>query len=122
MADLRRLPQPVAEIWEWQIRGACRGMNSDLFFHPERERGTARADREARAKMVCRGCEVIRQCRDHALTVHEPYGVWGGLSVAERNEEIRAEAGTSTVIDVDFTDGRRRRSRPPAPGDPDPAA
>jgi WhiB family transcriptional regulator, redox-sensing transcriptional regulator len=118
MADVRRLPPPIAEIWEWQIRGACRGMNSDLFFHPERERGTARTEREARAKMVCRGCKVIRQCRDHALAVHEPHGVWGGLSVAERNEQIRASA----VIDVDFTDGRRRRSRPATPGHPDPAA
>jgi WhiB family transcriptional regulator, redox-sensing transcriptional regulator len=112
MADVRKLPQPVAEIWEWQIRGSCRGMNSDLFFHPERERGSARTEREARAKMVCRGCAVIRRCRDHALAVHEPYGVWGGLSVAERDEQIRAGALASTVIDVDFTDGRRGRSRP----------
>jgi WhiB family redox-sensing transcriptional regulator len=122
MADVRRLPVPVAEIWEWQIRGSCRGMNSDLFFHPERERGPARAEREARAKTVCRGCPVIRQCRDHALAVQEPYGVWGGLSVAERNEQIRAGAGGSTVIDVDFIDRRDRRSRPPAPGHPVPAA
>jgi WhiB family transcriptional regulator, redox-sensing transcriptional regulator len=122
MADVRRLPVPVAEIWEWQIRGSCRGMNSDLFFHPERERGPARAEREARAKTVCRGCAVIRQCRDHALAVQEPYGVWGGLSVAERKEEIRDGSDGSTVIDVDFTDRRSRRSHPPTPGHPDPAA
>jgi WhiB family redox-sensing transcriptional regulator len=122
MASVRRLPLPVVEVWEWQIRGSCRGMNSDLFFHPERERGRARVAREAQAKTVCQGCPVIRQCRDHALAVQEPYGVWGGLSVAERNEQIRAGAGASTVIDVDFTDGRNRRSRPPAPGHPDPAA
>lgn len=24
MADVRRLPTPVTEIWDWQIRGACR--------------------------------------------------------------------------------------------------
>ena len=122
MADVRRLPAPVAEIWEWQVRGSCRGMNSDLFFHPERERGPARAEREARAKTVCRGCPVIRQCRDHALAVQEPYGVWGGLSVAERKEEIRDGSDGYTVIDVDFTDRRSRRSHPPAPGYPDPAA
>ena len=121
MADVRRLPAPVAEIWEWQVRGSCRGMNSDLFFHPEGERGPARADREARAKTVCLGCQVIRQCRDHALAVKEPYGVWGGLSVAER-KEIRDGSAGSTVIDVDFTDRRSRRSHPPARGHPDPAA
>ena len=94
MADVRRLPLPVAEIWEWQIRGACRGMNSDLFFHPERERGPARAEREARAKTVCRACPVIRQCRDHALAVQEPYGVWGGLSESERDEIVRSRTRT----------------------------
>lgn len=114
MADVRRLPVPVAEIWDWQIRGACRGMNSDLFFHPERERGPARAEREARAKAVCRSCQVIRQCRDHALAVQEPYGVWGGLSVAERKEQIRDDADGSTVVDVDFTEILGRRPHPRA--------
>jgi len=48
--------------------------------------------------------------------------VWGGLSAAERNEQIRAGAGGSAVIDLGFIDRRDRRSRPPAPGHPDPAA
>ncbi|MBW0116377.1 WhiB family transcriptional regulator [Pseudonocardia abyssalis] len=92
MADVRRLPAPVAEIWDWQMRGSCRGMNSDLFFHPDRERGPARAGRERRAKQVCRGCPVLDTCREHALAVQEPYGVWGGLTVAERDEQIRGDA------------------------------
>jgi WhiB family redox-sensing transcriptional regulator len=89
MADIRRLPVPVTDIWDWQMRGACRGMDSGFFFHPEGERGPARANREARAKEVCRSCPVLEQCRRHALAVHEPYGVWGGLSEAEREEIIR---------------------------------
>jgi WhiB family redox-sensing transcriptional regulator len=89
MADIRRLPNPVTDIWDWQMQGACRGMDSGFFFHPEGERGPARANREARAKQVCRTCPVLEQCRRHALTVHEPYGVWGGLSEAERDEIIR---------------------------------
>ncbi len=32
---------------------------------------------------------MLEQCRRHALAVHEPYGVWGGLSEAERDEIIR---------------------------------
>ncbi len=89
MADTRRLPVPVTEIWEWQVRGACRGMDSAFFFHPEGERGPARANREARAKQICRRCPVLEQCRRHALAVHEPYGVWGGLSESERDIIIR---------------------------------
>ncbi len=90
MADTRRLPAPVADVYEWQIRGACRGMDSGVFFHPEGERGPARSDREARAKQICAGCPVIAQCRRHALTVHEPYGVWGGLSESERDTTGRS--------------------------------
>ena len=85
MADIRRLPGPVTDIWEWQLQAACRGMDSEVFFHPERERGFRRREREARAKRVCRRCPVIEQCRRHALAVEEPYGVWGGLSAVERS-------------------------------------
>ena len=84
MADTRRLPTPVTEVWNWQMRGSCRGMDSGFFFHPENERGPARALRETRAKEVCRRCPVIEECRRHALAAHEPYGVWGGFSEAER--------------------------------------
>lgn len=89
MADIRRLPAPVTEAWVWQLQGACRGLDSAFFFHPEGERGPARAEREARAKTVCRACPVIEQCRRHALSVQEPYGVWGGLSESERQDMTR---------------------------------
>jgi WhiB family redox-sensing transcriptional regulator len=74
----------TVETWDWQKAAGCRGMDSDVFFHPERERGPARARRESRAKEICRGCPVLDECRRHALAVDEPYGVWGGLSEHER--------------------------------------
>jgi WhiB family redox-sensing transcriptional regulator len=94
MADTRRLPVPVTDVWDWQMRGACRGMDSTFFFHPDGERGSARAGREARAKQVCRACPVLEQCRAHALAVHEPYGVWGGLTESERDELTRSQTRT----------------------------
>ncbi len=117
MADTRRLPVPVAELWDWQMHGACRDLNSDLFFHPERERGPSRAAREARAKAVCRSCPVLQQCRTHALAVREPYGVWGGLSEAERTAQLRLDAvERNVVIDVDFRYRDVGRSRSPSEG------
>lgn len=83
MPELSRLPQPVAESWNWQLRGLCRGMDSALFFHTVNERGSARRDREARAKEVCARCPVVRECREHALAVEETYGIWGGLGESE---------------------------------------
>ena len=89
MADTRRLPVPVTDIWDWQMNGACRGMASAFFFHPDGERGPSRVGREVRAKRVCRDCPVLERCRTYALAVQEPYGVWGGLSESERDEILR---------------------------------
>jgi len=93
MADIRRLPGPNSELWDWQLEGACRGNDSSLFFHPEGERGPSRIAREAAAKRVCARCPVVEPCRAHALSVREPYGVWGGMSEAERDEELAATLG-----------------------------
>jgi WhiB family transcriptional regulator, redox-sensing transcriptional regulator len=84
MANVSRLPGPVADIWDWQLLGACRGRDSAQFFHPDGERGTTRNKREAKAKAVCGACPVRAECAAHALSVREPYGVWGGFSESER--------------------------------------
>jgi WhiB family redox-sensing transcriptional regulator len=55
-----------------------------MFFHPDGERGPRRKARENAAKTVCGTCPVIAQCRAHALSVQEPYGIWGGLTEEER--------------------------------------
>lgn len=86
MADLTRLPIPLAALWNWQLDGSCRNASPEVFFHPEGERGSARRDRDSAAKQVCLSCPVLQQCRQHALTVREPYGVWGGMTEAEREK------------------------------------
>ena len=52
MADVSRLPGPNADIWDWQMDGACRGEDSEVFFHPEGERGPSRVARERAAKSI----------------------------------------------------------------------
>lgn len=84
MAEISRLPKPVADVWQWQQSGACRDLPSEMFFHPDGERGPSRRNRENSAKAVCASCPVIQQCREHALSVQEPYGIWGGLSEEDR--------------------------------------
>lgn len=88
MADVSRLPQPVADVWAWQLQGACRTAEPSTFFHPEGERGQARSARVAAAKAICATCPVIAQCAAHALSVREAYGVWGGMSEEEREAAI----------------------------------
>jgi WhiB family redox-sensing transcriptional regulator len=97
MADTRRLPGPNADLWDWQLKGLCRGMDSAFFFHPDGERGPARARREARAKAVCERCPVLTSCRKHALAVQEPYGIWGGMSESERDAVVKSRKRQLTI-------------------------
>ena len=74
---------------------ACRGQDTSNFYPPENERGPSRARRERQAKAVCASCPVIENCLRWALAAREPYGVWGGLSVDER-ESLLSEPQAAT--------------------------
>jgi WhiB family redox-sensing transcriptional regulator len=97
VADLSRLPAVVAEEWDWQLKGSCRGVDSSLFFHTDNERGIARERRENRAKAICGSCPVLARCRQHALSAEEPYGIWGGLGETERRELVHQRRGDRKV-------------------------
>ncbi|MCZ4587602.1 WhiB family transcriptional regulator [Rhodococcus opacus] len=88
-------PQPRADQWEWQLRGACRSMPISMFFPARGLRGHARSKLERAAKLVCQQCPVIERCLRHALETSEPYGVWGGLTSTERVGRATALATTS---------------------------
>ena len=92
MADTKRLPEPLVDHWDWQLEAACRGMDSATFFHPPQERNSAREERIAQAKAVCQTCPAMMQCREHALRVREPYGIWGGLSEDERADLLGVQS------------------------------
>ncbi len=68
----------------WHSEAVCRRDEAGLFFAPSKEPTATRLSREAAAKRVCAGCPVMLACREHALLQPEPYGVWGGLTAAER--------------------------------------
>jgi WhiB family transcriptional regulator, redox-sensing transcriptional regulator len=125
MSTVHRLPGPAADSWDWQRRGACRGRGTTQFFHPDGERGSSRARREEAAKRMCRACPVRAECAAHALTVREPYGVWGGFTEAERlhllatgGDELVDQAGGRA--DIRLLEQRLRY--PYAPRQREPAA
>ena len=89
MAEVSQIPAPLIEQWEWQYEGACRTLDTEMFFHPDGERGPSRRNRAAEAKRVCAGCPVVNECRSHSLRAREPYGVWGGLTEEERRRVLR---------------------------------
>ncbi len=94
MASISRLPKPLMDVYEWQYDAKCRQVDPEKFFSPDAERGPRRRSREANAKAICATCPVIAECLEHALTVREPYGVWGGLSSNERIDLVSSEAAS----------------------------
>ncbi|MBV6756134.1 WhiB family transcriptional regulator [Rhodococcus opacus] len=78
---------------DWWARAACRDAELAVFFSPDDERGHARDRREAQALQICLPCPVLVQCRDHALAVGEPYGVWGGMTEGDRRKRSRRLRG-----------------------------
>ena len=69
----------------WQQKAACRGPLGAVFFPPSTsERKREKVARESKAKDICMSCPVLAECRDYAIEIREPHGVWGGLSEQER--------------------------------------
>ncbi|OLM29017.1 WhiB-type transcriptional regulator [Pseudonocardia sp. Ae717_Ps2] len=54
-------------------------MDTEMFFPSPHKTGA-----DAAAKQTCAACPVSRQCLEHALSVGEYYGIWGGLAAHER--------------------------------------
>lgn len=75
----------ITDDRSWQLRSACRGMDTDLFYSADFARGAPKRNQEAAAKAVCAVCPVIEQCLTRALHVGEPHGIWGGLNADERD-------------------------------------
>jgi WhiB family redox-sensing transcriptional regulator len=75
---------------DWRLQAACRELDTELFF-PVGRAAPARLQVE-RAKSVCRTCVVVEACLQHALTVGEHHGVWGGLDEEERRLLFRGDA------------------------------
>jgi WhiB family redox-sensing transcriptional regulator len=80
----QRVPARDDQAGPWHAEAVCRRDEAGLFFAPSKEPTAARLSREAAAKRVCARCPVLLECREHALLQPEPYGVWGGLTEAER--------------------------------------
>ncbi len=80
---------PMSDL-RWQRRASCHGM-ADVFFGPEVEDPDVRQAREAEAKAICAGCQVLRRCLTYRLSVEGQLdsGVWGGKDELERRQMRR---------------------------------
>ncbi len=79
----------TADRVDWQLRAACRGPQSSVFFPPSyAEKRDEKRRRELRAKNICASCPVRSDCLDYALEIGEQHGIWGGLNEVERRSML----------------------------------
>lgn len=79
-------PQPH-EIW---AKGNCRDADDPDIFYPDRDADTypriaADAKRHCRDSDLGPRCPVILDCLLYGLLTEDRFGIWGGMSVRERN-------------------------------------
>ena len=71
----------------WRSLAACLSADPDLFFPIS---STGPAERQiARAKVICSGCPVRRECLEFAVTHDQTHGIWGGTTPQDRQRDRR---------------------------------
>ncbi|MFD3996004.1 WhiB family transcriptional regulator [Streptomyces sp. NPDC058548] len=109
----RYQPGKVLPETEWMPRAACRFVDPELFFPSSP--GPVGRRRRLPATKVCEGCPVRNPCLAQAVRVREPQGVWGGLTVDER-QRLLVDAGRLNTLGrseaAALLSGRHAKVRP----------
>ena len=74
---------PLIAEGRWRSAAACRSADPEVFF-PISNSGKS-LEQIAKAKAICAGCPVGRECLAFALRTHQVYGIWGGATEEERD-------------------------------------
>ncbi|HEY6788014.1 MAG TPA: WhiB family transcriptional regulator [Trebonia sp.] len=77
---------------EWRESGACVTADPDLFFPVAT--GAVAVQQAERARRICAGCHVRRQCLQFAMDFREADGIWGGTTPEER-QHARLDAAAA---------------------------
>jgi hypothetical protein len=80
-----RYPQTLEPAGQWLKSAPCKADPEAMFP------SSSKAEIE-NAKSICHYCPVIQKCGQWALDNREQYGVWGGMSEAERRSLLRRTA------------------------------
>lgn len=75
----------MRDVDPWWERGACRGLNVNLFVTSDRPTPS----RIEAALEVCGRCPVVEECRRDAESVAGTVGVWGGRVFGIRQSKRR---------------------------------
>lgn len=73
----------------WRMLAACQSIDPELFF-PVSASGKS-LEQVTAAKAVCAACPVRQECLAFAFRTGQAHGIWGGLTVEERQQALRRE-------------------------------
>lgn len=105
------------EAFDWRSGGACDASDADLHYVDAQElvdeHGFTTKDAKAflseaeeMAKAICRSCPIRSRCLNAAMANEEEFGIWGGMTVDERElyrpayAKIRKSLGRPVVATV----------------------
>lgn len=72
---------------EWQAYAACAEIGKEVFFSGG---GTKdRIEAQAQAKALCAECSVRQPCLEYGIKYDPQEGIWGGLTLKERQRVNR---------------------------------
>lgn len=96
---MAKLDSPRSEL-QWMHDAACKGIHPD-FMHPQKDEPAA----QRAAKEVCQTCPVVEDCAEWGLW--EEQGVWGGMSVSERERLRKGQIRPRRRLGVSLLDPPR---------------
>ncbi|MCA9345602.1 WhiB family transcriptional regulator [Candidatus Saccharibacteria bacterium] len=87
----------MANILSWHIKAACDGTFDDRPFDSHLR------EQKAFIKEFCDGCVVRDLCLLDAIENDNPPGVWGGMTLAEREKLLRRSKNALGIVSVRTT-------------------
>lgn len=72
----------------WMRDAACKGSDPEAFFPAT---GGGRQGVPVAAIAACSRCPVMEQCAEYAINTHAQHGIWGGMTVEQRNRRARKQ-------------------------------
>jgi hypothetical protein len=74
-----------ASFVDWS-KGSCQGLDTNIFYDVEeiRQASPERKAKMDRIRQLCTSCPIFEKCLEWGFE-NESYGVWGGMTSAERD-------------------------------------
>lgn len=96
-SDSSRRTGSLSDIHAWKDKAECIQVDPVVFYGSSETLPMSRAE-VAQARSVCYLCPVRRQCLAEALDTSEGWGVWGGLTPAERFRALSVFSSIEAVL------------------------